>query len=135
MHTATRSPLKVFLVEDSALLRERIASLIEPGGEAKVVGAAEDVTTALEGIEQSAADAVLIDLRLTASHGFDLLAALAAQGRRVVKIVLTNYSSPVFRAASLKAGADFFFDKTSEFDLARETITRIARARSAQFTD
>jgi len=135
MNPAPCSPLKVYLVEDSALLRDRIASLIEPGGEAKIVGAAEDVDTALSGIEASRADAVIVDLRLTDSNGLDLLTALARQDRRVVKIVLTNYSSPVFRDASFAAGADFFFDKTSEFDLARDTITRIAQARPACVTD
>ncbi len=135
MSKTTRSPLKVFLVEDSALLRERIVSLIEPRGDATVVGEAEDVATALAGIEASEAEAVLVDLRLTDSSGLDLLAALGRLRRRIVKIVLTNYSSPMFREASIAAGADFFFDKTSEFDLASDTLSRIARTRPAPFTD
>jgi len=129
MNTATRSPFKVFLVEDSSLLRRRIASLIEPGGDVSVVGEAEDVGAALAGIERSEADAAIVDLRLTDSYGLDLLTDLAQQDRRVVTIVLTNYSTPEFRNACFAAGADYFFDKTSEFDLARDTIARLARAR------
>lgn len=135
MNTATRSPLKVFLVDGSTLLRQRIAALIEPAGNVSVVGVADDVGSAIEGIERSEADAAILDLRLTDSYGLDLVTALAQQHRRVLTIVLTNYSAPAFRDASFAAGADFFFDKTSEFDLARDTIARIARARAASFID
>jgi two-component system response regulator DevR len=124
-------PLKVFLVEDSMLVRNRLAALIHPIGEARIVGEAEDAGAALARIADSGADVVIVDLRLTDSNGLDLLAALARSARPVVKIVLTNYSTQAFREASLAAGADYFFDKTSEFDLARDTIARIARARSA----
>jgi hypothetical protein len=41
----------------------------------------------------------------------------------------------VIREACLAAGANYFFDKTSEFNLARDAIERIARARPASTTD
>jgi two-component system response regulator DevR len=135
MDSTTPPPLKVFVVEDSMLVRKRITKLIEPDGSATIVGEAEDVDTALEGILKSEADAVIVDLRLTNGHGIDLLHALARISRPIVTIVLTNYSSPAFREASFAAGADYFFDKTTEFDLARDAIARIARARSGRIAD
>lgn len=124
-------PLKVFVVEDSLLVRERLAARIEPpAGRARVVGEAEDVETALRGIATSDPDAVIVDLRLTDSHGIDLLHALRSRTDSIVTIVLTNYSTHVFREASFIAGADYFFDKTTEFDLAMDTIERLAREKS-----
>jgi two-component system response regulator DevR len=130
MNPPAPSPLKVFVVEDSMLVRERLAARIEPpAGEARVVGEAEDVETALRGIENSAPEAVIVDLRLTGSHGIDLLHALRNRTDSIVTIVLTNYSSRDFREASFMAGADYFFDKTTEFHLAMDTITRLAREK------
>jgi DNA-binding NarL/FixJ family response regulator len=121
--------LKVFLVEDSSPVRLRLAALIKPIAEASVVGEAEDANTALMGIANSRADLVVVDLRLAGSDGLALVSELAHGTRKVITLVLTNYSTQAFRAASFAAGADYFFDKTSEFDLARDTIAHLARAR------
>lgn len=123
--------LKIFLVEDSVLVRRRIAALIGRIEGVKIVGEAEESRAALAGIAASAADVVIVDLRLTDGSGLDVLARLARSSRPIVTIVLTNYSSAAFRSAYLSTGANYFFDKTSEFALARDTIERIARAHLA----
>jgi two-component system, NarL family, response regulator DevR len=122
--------LKIFLVEDSPLVRLRLAALIRPVAHASVVGQAADAGTALTGIANSCADLVIVDLRLAGSNGLELVSQLSHGTRKVITIVLTNYSDQAFRTASFAAGADYFFDKTNEFDLARDTIAHIARARS-----
>lgn len=129
MESNNRSPLKVFVVDESTLVRDRLAMHIGPDGAARIVGEAEDVETALKGIEDTDAEAVILDLRLIDSNGMDLLHALRDRTDPIVTIVLTNYASPVFREASVIAGADYFFDKTTEFDLAMETIARLAREK------
>ncbi|MEA3103078.1 response regulator transcription factor [Caballeronia mineralivorans] len=127
--------LKIFLVEDSPLVRRRIAALIGAIKGVEIVGEAEDASDALSGIAAGEADVVIVDLRLTGGSGLDVLAGLAQSSRPVITIVLTNYSSAVIREACLAAGANYFFDKTSEFNLARDVIERIARARPATATD
>lgn len=46
-------------------------------------------------------------------------------------MVLTNHSRASFRQVCMAAGAGYFFDKTGEFGLARNTIEQIARERLA----
>jgi DNA-binding NarL/FixJ family response regulator len=130
MESHIRSPLRVFVVEESTLVRDRLARHIGPGGAACIVGEAEDVETALQGIDDTDAEVVILDLRLIDSNGMDLLHALRDRTGPIVTIVLTNYASEVFREASVVAGADYFFDKTTEFDLAMETIARLAREKA-----
>jgi len=123
--------LKIFLVEDSPLVRRRIAALIGAIKGVEIVGEAEDAGDALSGIAATNADVVVVDLRLTGGSGMDVLAGLAQSSRPVITIVLTNYSSAVIREACLSAGANYFFDKTSEFNLARDVIKSIACSRAA----
>ena len=127
--------LKIFLVDDSPLVRQRIVALIGAINGVEIVGEAEDASNALSSIAVTDADVVIVDLRLIGGSGLDVLAGLAQSSRPVITIVLTNYSSAVIRETCLLAGANYFFDKTSEFNLARDVIERIARARPASTTD
>ncbi|CAN7791255.1 response regulator [Caballeronia sp. LjRoot34] len=120
--------LKVFLVDDSSLIRRRISAMIGALDDTMVVGEAEDCDTALDGVQASGADLAIVDFRLTGSTGLTLVEALARGSVPIITMVLTNCSSPAYRAACYRAGADYFFDKTAEVELARETIARLARA-------
>ncbi|SDG10001.1 Response regulator receiver domain-containing protein [Paraburkholderia phenazinium] len=98
----------------------------------EIVGEAEETGVALAGIEASAADLVVLEWHLTGSTGMDLLARLAERTTPVIAMVLSNHSGTCFRQACLSSGAHYFFDKTSEFELARNTIERIANERCAR---
>jgi DNA-binding NarL/FixJ family response regulator len=124
-----RAALTVFLVEDAASVRRNIAQLLELLAGVRIVGEAEDGKTALEAICVCRPDVVVIDLRLAAGSGIDLISALAQRLPEVVTIALTNHSGSAFRAACNKAGAHYFFDKTAEFDAACNTIRDLSLAR------
>lgn len=127
-------PLKIFLVEDSILVRRQLAALIGLIDGVEIVGEAQDSTSALSGIAASQAHVAVLDLHLAGSSGMDVLTALARSGRAVIPIVLTNHSTAPIRQACLSAGAKYFFDKTTEFKLALDTIETIARDRLAGAT-
>lgn len=61
-------------------------------------------------------DLILVDIRLKAGSGFDVLKAL--QERRLLptamKAVLTNHASAEYEQLSFRLGADRFFDKSSQ---------------------
>jgi DNA-binding NarL/FixJ family response regulator len=44
-------------------------------------------------------------------------------------IVLTNYAIPQYRDRSLALGADYFFDKSREYDRVRNVLEELAGAR------
>jgi DNA-binding NarL/FixJ family response regulator len=126
----TRPKLRVFLVEDATPVRRRIAEAFSVIPDVVVIGEAEDTATALKGIATSGADVAVVDLRLTASSGIELIALLSREQPAVVTVVLTNHSAEPFRAACQHAGADFFFDKTSEFDAACHVIEALVKTRA-----
>lgn len=128
--TPVRPKLHVFLVEDATPIRRRMAEAFSAIPDVIVVGEAEDTVTALTGIAASGTDVAVVDLRLTGSSGIELLAQLSREHSSVVTVVLTNHAGAPFRAACQRAGADFFFDKTSEFDAVCHAIEMLAKERA-----
>ncbi|MFL9965490.1 response regulator [Paraburkholderia sediminicola] len=92
----------------------------------EIVGEAEEPLAALAGIETRMADLVVTEWQLSDGTGMELLALLAQRMPHLIVMVLTNHSGAWFRRACLTGGAHHFFDKTGEFDLALQTIQRIA---------
>lgn len=123
---------RVFLVEDSPAIRETLVNSVESSGRIEVVGFAESADEAWGRLVKAPADAVLIDLRLTSGTGFDVLSRLRGDPdmKHVVKIVLTNYGSPAFRQRCMALGADYFFDKSLEFDGVVELLNGLATGSS-----
>lgn len=113
----------MILIEDSAAIRETLVHALESTGSLAIVGVAETASDARLLIENTAADAVIIDLQLRASTGFEVLADLRALNGKAkpIQIVLTNYAAPIFRQRCKEYGADYFFDKSLEFDRVIET--------------
>lgn len=113
--------MKVFLVEDSPLLRERLTALIDSVG-ASTVGHADGAREAIEGILAARPDVVVLDLHLKEGNGFDVLRALAKEAPEIAFFVLTNHPVESFRAVATRLGARGFFDKSTEFDKLREVL-------------
>ncbi|NMM00175.1 response regulator transcription factor [Paraburkholderia sp. RP-4-7] len=128
----SQQALRVFLVEDTIPIRQRMAARFGAIDGVEIVGEAEEAGTALAGIDGTGADVVVVDFRLTGGTGMELLHSLGRSTSPVITIVLTNHSGAWFRQACLAAGAQYFFDKTSEFDLACNTIKRIVHERCAR---
>jgi DNA-binding NarL/FixJ family response regulator len=126
---------KVYLVDAAVEVRRRLARLLGAIAGVEVAGEAEDCDAALQGILACDVDIVVLDLRLAGGTSLELISALSRAHPAIVKIVLTNHTARAFRDACKAAGADFFFDKTSEFDAACHTVAGIARARASRARD
>jgi DNA-binding NarL/FixJ family response regulator len=113
--------MKVFLVEDAPLLRERLTALIASVG-ASTVGHAEGAQEAIQGILASSPDAVVLDIHLKQGNGFDVLRAVRSKAPEIAFYVLTNYPHDGYKANAQRLGARGFFDKSTEFDKLREAL-------------
>jgi len=110
--------LRVFLVEDSAAIRERLTETISSIKEVQVAGHAETEAAAIAALRAEPCDAVVLDLQLKQGHGFNVLKALRSDPNtaRMIVLVLTNHATPQYLARSIELGADHFFDKSHEYD-------------------
>jgi DNA-binding NarL/FixJ family response regulator len=109
--------MKVFLVDDSLVIRQRLKRMLADVNEVIVIGEAGDARTATtDNILRQKPDVVLLDIHLLDGSGIDILIALKKAKPAPAVIILTNYPFPQYRQKCLEAGADFFFVKSTEFD-------------------
>ncbi len=120
----------LFLVENSALVRERLVRLVDDHGGVKVVGQAEGEEEAREGIQREEPDIVILDLQLARGNGLGLLDGLVQLDRKPLVVVLTNHATPQYRARCLHGGADYFFDKTAEFHRVLDVLEEFVQTRA-----
>jgi DNA-binding NarL/FixJ family response regulator len=120
--------VKVYLVEDSPVIRDRVEESIAEDHRFAVVGHADTEEAALAGITTAVPDAVILDLQLKRGNGFSILRRLATLGlaRFPKVIVLTNYAEAEYRRRAFAAGCHFFFDKASEFYRVGEVLRDLA---------
>lgn len=121
--------MKVFLVEDSQLLRERLMELLARIPGAVVVGQATAADEAVRAIREARPEVVVLDIQLDRGSGFDVLKALQKDGPKADVYMLTNFATESYRKASERYGAAGFFDKSTQFDALRQVLA--ARAASA----
>lgn len=114
--------LKVFLVEDSPLLRKRVEAMLTALPRAQVIGHAGDADAAIAAILADPPDAVVLDIQLEKGSGFDVLRAVRERAPKVVFYVLTNFANDAYRAAAERLGARGFFDKSTEFEHLRDAL-------------
>jgi DNA-binding NarL/FixJ family response regulator len=124
-------PLRVFLVEDNPLIRERLIESLTSTGRIRVVGYAESEREAVDALSDGSWDAVLLDLQLKQGNGLGVLRAIGPSRPHGAKIlVLTTYAIPQYRDRSLALGADAFFDKSREYDRAVDMLSDFAATRT-----
>lgn len=107
--------VSVFLVEDSAIIRDRLLSMLVDTPGVTVVGHADNAKDAIERILAAPPHAVVLDIKLRDSSGMDVLRALKPRLPAMVVIVLSNYATPAYRRPCLELGAKYCLDKTNEF--------------------
>ena len=111
------SPLRLILVEDSKIIQARLVEALEEIQHVTIVAKVDTQREATAILSSREWDIVILDLQLKEGTGLGVLKSLSIQGRKKNSkiIVYTNYSFPQYKERCLELGADYFFDKVSEF--------------------
>jgi DNA-binding NarL/FixJ family response regulator len=108
--------MKVLIVDDSAIVRVRLADLLAEVEGIEVVAQAEDALQAFELVKKLKPDVAIVDVRMPKRSGIDLIEDIKNIRQAPKIIMLTNYPTPEYRDKCFSRGADYFFDKSSEID-------------------
>jgi DNA-binding NarL/FixJ family response regulator len=120
--------VRVFLVEDSPLIRRRIIDNLLSIGGFVVVGFAESEDDAVAAIAETKPDVIVTDIRLREGNGIEVVRQVrqtpAASPPKIY--VLSNYASAEYRRECELVGADAFFDKSGEYDRFLDALQHVA---------
>lgn len=119
-------PVRVFIVEDSALVRQRLIETLTALSYVKFVGHAGGVREALEWIPLARPQVVLLDLGLPDGSGLQVLKAMQSMSPTPAAVIFTNYATASLRQRCLAAGARAFLDKSHEFNRIPEVIAELS---------
>lgn len=118
--------MKLLIADDSALLRDRLKSLVMTVKNVEIVGEAENGVAALQLIKEKKPDLVILDIRMPELNGIETLKRIKEGGGRAKICILTNYPYPQYRERCLAEGADYFFDKNQDFQQIIKVIASLA---------
>ena len=121
-----KKELKVIIADDSDVFRSRLINLLSDDPAIGIVGEARDGMGAIILIEKYKPDVVILDIRMPRETGFSVLKKVKKQEAAPVVIMLTNYPYKEYRERCQKDGADYFFDKASEFEKIPAVLQEIA---------
>jgi len=122
--------MRVYVVDDSPLVRERLVTLLSEVAGVEVVGSADNAEDGIAGIAMNRPDVAILDIRMPSGSGISVLEEVKKRDDSpTVIIMLTNYPYPQYRKKCMDAGADYFFDKSSEFYRVTEVLAHMIEER------
>jgi len=126
--------IRVFIADDSIVLRERLLEMLCDIPGVEILGCAEDGLHAITSIRALQPDAVVLDIQMPRGTGLDVLKNIKRGNSGPTIVVFTNFPYPQYRKRALDCGADFFFDKTTEFEKLRDLFGQLTGSLEPQET-
>ena len=111
--TDDENVIRVFLVDDQELVRAGFTMLVDSQPDMRVVGQAGDGGEALEKLQVTASDVVLMDVRMPRLDGVEATRQLQSLPQAPRVIVLTTFDLDEYAFAAIKAGAAGFLLKNT----------------------
>lgn len=121
-------PSRVFLADDSGLIRSRVAALLG-AHDVAVVGEAGTPQACIAGILACQPQVVVLDVQLEGGTGLQVLRAVRPVAPGIAFVVFSNSAGPAYQKRYLGEGAAAFLDKSCDFERLPEAIA-YARARA-----
>lgn len=112
----TESLKKVLIIDDSEVIRNRLIYLLSEIKGINVVGQARNVAGGYALYCSLNPDIIILDIRMPGESGISLLQKIKQNSPQTTIAILTNFPYIAYRKRCIELGADFFFDKSTEFE-------------------
>ncbi len=111
-------------------MRERIRDTISGFAEVEITAETKDGTETLTELhkQNTDLDLAIIDIRMPGINGLEVLSGFRSINNTTEVIMLTNFSSEQYRERAIKAGADYFFSKSEDFDKIQVVISKMLKS-------
>ena len=123
--------MKVFLVDDSVIVLEKLTAMISGIEGVEIAGQAMNAPDAIQSIVKLKPDVVILDIRLNGGgNGMDVLKRIKKEIPPPIVMMLTNYPYPQYREKCQALGSDYFFDKVTEIEKIYDTFQQLLTDKS-----
>jgi DNA-binding NarL/FixJ family response regulator len=119
------NPIKVLLVEDHPMFRERLAILINKDLQMHVSGEADNIRDAARLVEESRPDVAIVDISLPGSSGLEFIKDLKAQGSKMPVLVLSMHDESLYAERAIRAGAQGYITKSEAASEVKVAIQKV----------
>ncbi len=116
---------RIYIVDDHALIRRGLATLINGESDMEVCGQAEDASTGLQEIIKHQPDLVTVDISLKGNSGLELIKSIKSFNPKIQILVLSMHHESIYALRVLKAGARAYVMKQDVINKVVEAIRRI----------
>jgi DNA-binding NarL/FixJ family response regulator len=122
--------VRIYVVDDSKMIRTRLVAMLKGFPHIEIAGEAETVAEALVGVRRLQADLFILVLQLQDGDGIAVLETAKRNPTPPCVAILTNHADEFHRARCKSAGADFFLDKSKQFDRIPGILHALQEARA-----
>jgi DNA-binding NarL/FixJ family response regulator len=122
--------IAAYIVEDHAIVREGLSSLLALSADIQVVGMAGSAEEAFAGLRSLEPDVLLVDIKLPNKNGVELIRELRAENRLPPTLILTTFDDDLVLIEGLKAGAKGYLLKDVGLEQLVGAIREIANGGS-----
>ncbi|MFC2168326.1 response regulator [Acidobacteriota bacterium] len=116
---------RICIVDDSKVLCTHLLEKFLEFEDLDIVGIAHNYSDAIKQINLTKPDATILDIQMPGGSGIGILEYIKKTRASNKVIIFTNYPYPQYRQRCMEAGADFFFDKHTEFNELFNIVKRI----------
>jgi len=121
--------MKVFIANDSAILCDRIMEMLSEIPGIQVIGQASTSQHAIDSIRKLKPDTVILDIRMKKESGIKILKEIKKEYPSIILIIFTSYPRSQYYKKCIDLGANYFFDKSTEFDKLKETLEDLIKEK------
>jgi DNA-binding NarL/FixJ family response regulator len=121
----TETAIRVLVVDDHAVVREGIRSVLERQPGFEVVGEAGDGASALKLAASTAPDVVVLDVSMPGGSGLRTAADLRTQVPEARVLILSMYDNAEYVLEAVRAGASGYLLKDSAATDLRQAVTAV----------
>src|SRR3954452_22551568 len=112
--------VNVLIMDDAVVVRKLIIDLLSEIQAVQTILQAGDAVSAVQLFVEHKPQIAILDIKVPGGNGMkngiDVLRVVKKAYPNATVIMLTNHANAKYNAECKQAGADFFFDKSTEFD-------------------
>lgn len=121
--------MKVLIIDDHAIVRRGMISLLEEHFKDVEVGEANDSKSGLAAVVRDTWDLVIVDITMPGRNGLELIQEIKLQNSALPILVISSHPEKDYALRSLKLGAAGYVSKQSAADVLVTAVQRVLSGR------